>query len=186
VRCRHLNVAQLCRNRLRGDDVGKIARLEGTDGETPKNYPVKEVDTIIRIKKADGAEWFASTQTWIGLDRYGNEMNKSFVYLEIYDKPNFFISLLKIRVKVKVITRSITTQIIHFQSLKGWQHQSSTPKNILCLLHLKTWNSYGRCIDLGYPLVLRMRAQEIVQIEGLKDMKTLKNHLTSYGNGLLL
>jgi hypothetical protein len=99
VRCRHLNVAQLCRNRLRGDDVGKIARLEGTDGETPKNYPVKEVDTIIRIKKADGAEWFASTQTWTGLDRYGNEMNKSFVYPEVYDKPNFSYQPIKSKSK---------------------------------------------------------------------------------------
>ena len=59
------------------------------DGETPKNYPVKGVDTIINIKKADGAEWLGSTQTWTGLDRYGNEMNKSFVYPEIYDKSNF-------------------------------------------------------------------------------------------------
>jgi hypothetical protein len=57
--------------------------------------------------------------------------------------------------------------------------------HILSLLHLKTWSSYGRCVDLRYPLALKMKAQEIVQIEGSKDMKTLKNHLTSYGNGLL-
>ena len=59
------------------------------DGEKPKSYPVKEVDTIIRIKKIDGTEWFASTQTWTGIDRYGNETNMSFVYPEVYDKPNF-------------------------------------------------------------------------------------------------
>jgi hypothetical protein len=58
-------------------------------GEKPKNYPLKEVDTIIRIKKADGTEWLTSTQTWTGIDRYGNEINKSFVYPEVYDKPNF-------------------------------------------------------------------------------------------------
>src|SRR4030095_8996536 len=74
------------------------------------------------------------------------------------------ISLSKIRV----------TQIIHFQSLKEWQHQSSTPKNILCLLHSKTWNSYWRYVDLRYPSVLEMRAREIVQIEGLKDMNFKK------------
>jgi hypothetical protein len=49
----------------------------------------EEVDTITRIKKADGTEWLASTQTWTGLDGYGNEINKSFVYPEVYDKPNF-------------------------------------------------------------------------------------------------
>ena len=78
------------------------------------------------------------------------------------------------------------TQIIHFKSSKEWQLQLSTPKNIPCLLHSKTWNSYGRSEDLRYPLVLGMRAGEIVQIEGLKNIKTLKSHLTSYGNELLL
>ena len=134
------------------------------------------MDTIIRIKKDDGTEWLATTQTWTGLDRYGNEISKSFVCPEVYDKPTFLIILLKIRM----------TKITHFQSLKEWQHQLLTPKNILCLLHLKTWNNYGRCVDPRYPLVLRMRAPEIVRKEGLKDMKTLKNHLTSYGNELLL
>jgi hypothetical protein len=94
------------------------------------------------------------------------------------------INLLKTR--VKVITPSITTQIIHFKSLKEWQHLLSTVKNIRSLLHLRTWNSYGLFVDPGYHLVLRMRVREIVRKEGLKDMKTLKNHLTSYGNGLLL
>jgi hypothetical protein len=59
------------------------------DGERPKKYPLKEVDTIIRIKKADGTEWLASTQTWTGIDRYGNEISKTFVCPEVYDKPNF-------------------------------------------------------------------------------------------------
>jgi hypothetical protein len=152
------------------------------DGEKPKNYPLKEADTIIRIKKADGTEWLASTQTWTGLDRYGNEITRVLSVQRSMISLTFLINLLK----VKVIIRSIMTQIIHFQSLKEWRHLLSTLKSILCLLHLKTWNSYGSCVDPGYASVLRMRAWEIVQIEVLKDMKTLKNHLTSYGNGLLL
>jgi hypothetical protein len=42
--------------------------------EKPKKYPVKKIDEIIRIKKADGSEWLVSRQTWIGLDRLGNDM----------------------------------------------------------------------------------------------------------------
>ena len=38
-----------------------IVPADFKDAEKPKNYPVKEVDTIIRIKKADGSEWLAST-----------------------------------------------------------------------------------------------------------------------------
>jgi hypothetical protein len=70
-------------------------------GEKPKNYPLKEVDSIIRIKKVDGTEWIATTQTWTGLDRYGNEINKSFVYPEIYDKPNFSYQPIKNKSKGK-------------------------------------------------------------------------------------
>jgi len=66
-----------------------IVPADFKDGEKPKNNPIKEVDTIIRIKKADGTEWLASTQIWTGLDRQGNEISKSFVCPEIYDKPNF-------------------------------------------------------------------------------------------------
>ena len=69
------------------------------DGEKPKNYPIKEVDTIIRIKKADGTEWLASTQTWTGLDRHGNELSKCFVCPEIYDKPNFTYQSIKDKTK---------------------------------------------------------------------------------------
>ena len=71
------------------------------NGENPKNYPVREVDTIIRIKKADGIEWLASTQTWTGLDRYGNEINKCFVCPENYDKPNFSYQPVKDKSKSK-------------------------------------------------------------------------------------
>jgi hypothetical protein len=36
----------------------------------PKNYPFKRVDTIIRIKKADGTEWLAvlAKQSYYSLD----------------------------------------------------------------------------------------------------------------------
>jgi hypothetical protein len=57
--------------------------------DKPKKYPVKKVDTIIRIKKADGTEWLKSRQTWIGLDRLGNDILKTFVDPELYDKPVF-------------------------------------------------------------------------------------------------
>lgn len=33
--------------------------------EKPKKYPVKKVDSIIRIMKDDGSEWLKSRQTWI-------------------------------------------------------------------------------------------------------------------------
>jgi hypothetical protein len=46
--------------------------------EKLKRYPFKKVDTIIRIKKADGSEWLKSRQSWIGLDRLGNDVPKTF------------------------------------------------------------------------------------------------------------
>ena len=60
---------------------------------------MREVDTIIRIKKADGTDWLASTQIWISRYRYGNEINKSFAYPEVYDKPNFSYQPIKNRSK---------------------------------------------------------------------------------------
>jgi hypothetical protein len=57
--------------------------------EKPKKYPVKKIDAIIRIKKAVGTEWLTSRQTWVGLDRLGNDMTKCFVDPELYDKPVF-------------------------------------------------------------------------------------------------
>jgi hypothetical protein len=57
--------------------------------DKPKKYPVKKIDTIIRIKKADGSEWLKSRQSWIGLDRLGNDILKTFVDPELYDKPVF-------------------------------------------------------------------------------------------------
>jgi hypothetical protein len=48
-----------------------------------------------------GTEWLASTQTWTGLDRYGNETNESFVYPEVYDKSNFSYQPVKDKSKSK-------------------------------------------------------------------------------------
>jgi hypothetical protein len=56
--------------------------------EKSKKYPVKKIDEIIRIKKADGTEWL-TRQTWVGLDRLGNDMTKFFVDPELYDRPVF-------------------------------------------------------------------------------------------------
>jgi hypothetical protein len=57
--------------------------------EKPKKYPFKKVDTIIRIKKGNGSEWLKSRQSWIGLDRLGNDILKTFVDPELYDRPVF-------------------------------------------------------------------------------------------------
>jgi hypothetical protein len=57
--------------------------------EKPKKYPVKKVDSIIRIKKADGSEWLKSRQSRIGLDRLGKDILKTFVDPELYDRPVF-------------------------------------------------------------------------------------------------
>ena len=42
--------------------LGAIPANFRTD-EKPKKYPVKKVDSIIRIQKADGSEWIKSRQT---------------------------------------------------------------------------------------------------------------------------
>jgi hypothetical protein len=57
--------------------------------EKSKKYPVKKVDSIIRIKKADGSEWLKSRQSWTGLDRLGNDIPKTFIDPELYDRPVF-------------------------------------------------------------------------------------------------
>jgi hypothetical protein len=38
-------------------------------------YPVKHVNSIIRIRTADGSEWLVSRQQWWGLDEAGNTIN---------------------------------------------------------------------------------------------------------------
>ena len=73
------------------EDLRAVGAVPGDFGidEKPKKYPVKKIDEIIRIKKADGTEWLISRQTWVGLDRLGNDMTKCFVDPELYDKPVF-------------------------------------------------------------------------------------------------
>jgi hypothetical protein len=39
-------------------------------------YPIKTVNTIIRLRTADGKEWLISQHTWTGLDQSGNEVSK--------------------------------------------------------------------------------------------------------------
>jgi hypothetical protein len=57
--------------------------------DKPKKYPFRKVDTIIRIKKADGTEWLKSRGKIVGLDKAGNDVTKTFVDPELYDKPVF-------------------------------------------------------------------------------------------------
>jgi hypothetical protein len=73
------------------EDLRAVGAVPGDfrKDEKPKKYPVKKIDEIIRIKKADGTEWLVSRQTWVGLDRLGNDMTKCFVDPELYDKPVF-------------------------------------------------------------------------------------------------
>jgi hypothetical protein len=66
--------------------VGAVPADFRTD-EKPKRYPLKKIDEIYRIKKVDGTEWLKSRQTWIGLDRFGNDITKCFVIL------NYMINL---------------------------------------------------------------------------------------------
>ena len=61
--------------------------------EKPKKYPAKKIDEIIRIKKVDGTEWLTSRQTWVGIDRLGNDMTKCFVDPELYDNLCLTINL---------------------------------------------------------------------------------------------
>jgi hypothetical protein len=51
--------------------------------EKPRKYPVKKIDEIYRIKKVDGTGWLVSRQTWVGIDRFGNDMIKCFVDPEL-------------------------------------------------------------------------------------------------------
>jgi hypothetical protein len=75
---------------VKNPNTGEFFQLEDFRiDEKPKKYPVKKIDEIIRIKKVDGTEWLVSRQTWIGLDRLGNDMTKCFVDPELYDKPVF-------------------------------------------------------------------------------------------------
>ena len=52
-----------------------------------REYPVRQVLQIYRIKRADGTEWLKSRGRIIGLDKAGNEVEHSFVDPEMFYKP---------------------------------------------------------------------------------------------------
>jgi hypothetical protein len=59
--------------------------------EKSKKYPVKKIDEIIRIKKVDGTEWLTSRQTWVGIDRLGNDM--TYVSLILNYMINLYLTI---------------------------------------------------------------------------------------------
>jgi hypothetical protein len=52
-----------------------------------REYPVRQVLQIYRIKRADGTEWLKSRGRLVGLDKAGNEVEHSFVDPEMFYKP---------------------------------------------------------------------------------------------------
>jgi len=64
--------------------------IDPLDEETGKRkYPIKKVTQIIRIQTPEGREFLKSRQTWIGLDRQGNEVPKSMDDKEMWKRPVF-------------------------------------------------------------------------------------------------
>jgi hypothetical protein len=55
--------------------------------EQDKQYPIREVNQIVRIKRLDGTEWLKSKGRIVGLDRLGNEVEHSFTDPEVYFTP---------------------------------------------------------------------------------------------------
>ena len=51
----------------------------------PLKYPLKYVNSIIRLRTAEGSEHLKSRQTWIGLDQAGNPVSKSMDDKELFD-----------------------------------------------------------------------------------------------------
>ena len=54
------------------------------DGK-PLEYPVKYVNSIIKIRAADGSKWLKSRQQWWGLDEAGNPINQTMDDKEVFD-----------------------------------------------------------------------------------------------------
>ena len=52
-----------------------------------KNYPIRNVNQIVRIKRLNGTEYLKSRGPIIGLDKLGNEVKHSFTDPELYYKP---------------------------------------------------------------------------------------------------
>jgi hypothetical protein len=51
----------------------------------PLQYPVKYVNSIIRVRALDSSEWIKTRQMWWGLDQAGNPLNISMNDKETYD-----------------------------------------------------------------------------------------------------
>ena len=51
----------------------------------PVKYPLKHVNSIIRLRAIDGNEYLKSRQQWWGLDQAGNTINQTFDDKETYD-----------------------------------------------------------------------------------------------------
>lgn len=65
----------------------KALGLVTADYENNKKYPIKTLNSLIRLKTTDGKEWLLSRQYWTGLDRLGNEIPKAMEDKELYLKP---------------------------------------------------------------------------------------------------
>jgi hypothetical protein len=104
--------------------------------EKPKKYPFKKVDTIIRIKKTDGSEWLKSRQSWIGLDRLGNDILKTFVDPELYDRPVFAYQ-----------SRPVNPKDV-FSKTERKAVSVTYEQELLCLSLQKTWINYTRHVQI--------------------------------------
>jgi hypothetical protein len=52
----------------------------------PVKYPLKHVNSIIRVRALDGSEYLKSRQMWWGLDEAGNPVNQSMDDKEVMDE----------------------------------------------------------------------------------------------------
>jgi hypothetical protein len=55
------------------------------ENQKPLEYPLKYVTAIYRVRTADMSEWLMTTQTWYGLDVFGNVLNISMDFKERFD-----------------------------------------------------------------------------------------------------
>ena len=100
--------------------------------EKPKKYPVMKVDSIIRIKKADGSEWLKSRQTWIGLDRLGNDITNALLILSCM--INLFL----------IINPNQKIQETRLARLKEMLYLLLMSKSLLCHFQQRTLNNRTR------------------------------------------
>ena len=61
--------------------------IEYRQNRQDKQYPIREVNQIIRIKRMDGTEWLKSKGRIVGLDKLGNEVEHSFTDPGVYFTP---------------------------------------------------------------------------------------------------